>query len=311
MSRVIAVLLALALCGCALPAAKYESNFGRVILARCDLIAMGVVSAVRKQVGAAIKAEFTIQDVIFGAEDQKSVIIIYHDRKLLKEGESVRGMYALKSMAGSGYSIVGKPMIIPESDAEGEDKVAVARAFVELEARLAGKKRVQAFVDLLLDHIRTGGYWARNAAIELIFLVQNRVGLVNRDRFDLFRKARTTALKRLDRQTKQDLNLAFQGMVESRMKRLAYKKIKRGKTAKERLEGVKELEGYLEEYPRAFSSEDVEYCEAVLEELKGASLKSRVAELARDIDESVLALKKQAGKREKAERKRVRHAKGD
>jgi hypothetical protein len=280
-----AVLLAILLCTPL--AAEYESNFGRVILAECDLIVQGVASARRTRVSGGFQVEITVQEVLYGKTELRSVSLLYTDPKLLKDKEAVRALFALKSIASGGYSLVGKPVLTPEGDAESDDKRRVCDEFVKLEAQKADTDRTHAFWDLLIRHVKAGGYQAQNAAVELIFVARNRGSIITEERFAQVQQAREAAGKLLTTQTKDDLRLALQGMVEARIKSLKYKRIRRGKKIQDRKDAADELAELVEAYPRAFLESDASLCEAMRDDTSDQTLRDKLDELAKSITAEV------------------------
>src|SRR5690606_34256128 len=102
-------------------AAAHESNFGRVILANCDLVVQGVASATRVEMKASVRVELAIESVLYGEQKQTDIVVFYNDPALLKKGEAVRGLFALKKLAEGGFNIVGKPVLTPAGDVEEAD----------------------------------------------------------------------------------------------------------------------------------------------------------------------------------------------
>ena len=103
-------------------AAVYESNFGRVILAKSDLIVQGVAGATREKVGSSWLVEMTVENTLHG-DEQKELSFFYTDPNALPK-EAARGLFALKALAAGAYSLVGKPVLTPDGDAEEADKLA-------------------------------------------------------------------------------------------------------------------------------------------------------------------------------------------
>ncbi|MBX3458419.1 MAG: hypothetical protein KF696_00475 [Planctomycetes bacterium] len=269
---------------CATPlCAEYESNFGRVILSQCDLIVQGVAAAKRTRVVGGTKAELTVQSVLYGETKLREISAFYTDANLLKKDEAVRAMFALKKMADSGYSIVGKPVLTPESEPESVAKVDVCKAFVALERQEQGSERTGAFWDLLIAHIRQGGYPAQNAAVELMYIARDRGSIITEERFQQVQDARADARKALLRQTQDDLALASQGMVEARVKTLKVTRIRRGEKQQDRRDAADELAKLVETYPRAFTESDAKLLDATAAESDDARLKDKLAEISKRI----------------------------
>ncbi len=279
--------LLLALLVCAPLAAEYESNFGRVILAECDLIVQGVASAQRTRVSGGFQVEITVQEVLYGKTELRSVSLLYTDPKTLKADQAIRALFALKSIASGGYSLVGKPVLTPEGEPEAEDKRRVCEEFVKLEAQKEGEERTTAFWDLLIRHLKQGGYNAQNAVVEIIFIARDRGSIITEERFEQVQQAREAAGKLLTTQTKQDLELASQGMVEARIKSLKYKRIRRGKKIQDRKDAADELAKLVEAYPRAFLESDASLCEAMRDDTSDQSLRDKLDELAKSITAEV------------------------
>ncbi len=268
---------------CAPLAAAYESNFGRVTLANCDLIVQGVASARRTRVAASFRVEVTVQQVLYGETEQREVSLYYTDNKMLKENESVRALFALKSMATGGFSIVGKPISAPESEPESATKQSVCEAFVALEREAEGEERTSNFWALLVRHVRQGGFAAQNAAVELMFVAQHRGGIVTEERFTQVQDARGFGEKALTTQTKGDLKLAFQGLIEAGVKTLKFRRIRRADTKEERRNAATELLALVEEYPRAFTEADAKLTKAIADESQDAVLNETLTELEKAI----------------------------
>src|SRR5687768_14527563 len=235
--------------------AAYESNFGRVILAESNLIVQGVAAAKRTKLRASVKVELTIETVLHGEEAATDVTVYYTDPESLGE-EAVRALFALKALADGGYSLVGKPVLTPVGDPEEADKLRVAREFIALEDEAETDARADAFWDLLIDHVNLGGYPAQNAAVELMYIARNRGGLITEERFDQVITAREAAASRLTKQSKEDLKLACQGLVEAKVKTLKFKHVRRDEKAADRREAANALTSLQADYPRAFTEED-------------------------------------------------------
>ncbi|MCB9933596.1 MAG: hypothetical protein H6841_09260 [Planctomycetes bacterium] len=304
MARLIAILL---LCAAPLCAA-YESNFGRVILANSDLVVHGVASATRVEMRSSTKVELTIESVLHGDEKQTEVFLFYNDPDLLKKGEAVRGLFALKKLAEGGYSLVGKPVLTPAGDAEEADKLRVARAFIALENEAEGEGRTARFWELLVEHLKLGGYPAQNAAVELMFVARDRGTIITEQRFDDVVAARDSALNRLTKQTKEDLKLACQGMVEAKVKNAKFKRVRRGKDKSEQRQAAEDLSSLQVDYPRAFTEEDAKLADALGKDSDDTHLNEKLNELAKAIRAEIRI--REAAERDKAREagERVKHA---
>ncbi|MBZ0136596.1 MAG: hypothetical protein K8I27_09510 [Planctomycetes bacterium] len=302
--------LILLVCLLAAPlAAEYESNFGRVILAKSDLIVQGVASATRTRVGNSFRVEVTVENTLHGDEKQ-NISFLYTDAALLPQ-EAARGLYALKSVTDETFSLVGKPVFTPQGDAEERDKLKVARAFIALEAQEQGDERTEAFYKLLTDHVELGGYPAQNAAVELMFVARDRGASITEERFDALIRARKDGLNRLIDQTRKDLELAFQGMVEARVKSLKFRHVRRGADKGVKRQGADDLLALQTDYPRAFTDADASLADALREASDDALLKGKLSELAKVIREEVKARAVEDAAREREARERVRHAEED
>lgn len=266
-----------------LAAAEAESNFGRVILARSDLIVLGVASAERKRMNTLTRVELTLEQTLHGKTDAREVSVYYSDPALLQADVAVRALFALKAMAEGGYEVVGKPVLVAPGDAEENDKLLVTREFVALEAQKAGDERTRAFWDLIVEHLRLGGYAAQNAVVELMFVARDRAGIIGEAEFERVRAARDEATARHTRQTKDDLRLALQGMVEARVKHLKYRAISREEDAKAKRAAAEGLKDLQREFPRAFTEEDAKLCDAHAADAKEEKLKALLTELAETI----------------------------
>lgn len=269
-------LLLLLLCAAPL-CAEYESNFGRVILSQCDLIVQGVASAKRTRVGGGTRAEITIEQTLYGETKLRELSAFYTDRNLLKADEAVRALFALKQMADGGYSIVGRPVVTPEGDAESPAKLDVCKAFIELEAKESGDARTQAFWDLLTGHVKQGGYPAQNAAVELMFIARDRGAIITEDRFDKLQQAREQGRKALLKQTQDDLALASQGMVEARIKKLKLTRVRHGEKQQDRRDAADALYKLVETYARAFTESDAKLIDAIAADSDDQWLKDKLA----------------------------------
>ena len=278
-------------------AAEYESNFGRVILANCDVILQGVASATRAKVGTSSKVQVTVETVLHGKEEKQEVVVFFADPDVLTTDEAVRGLFALKRLSDGGYNLVGKPVVTAESDPEEADKLRVAREFIALETEPAGDERTADFWNLLIDDIELGGYAAQNAAIELLFIARDRGAIITEVRFDEVRKARETAAKRLTKQTKADLELACQGLVEASVKDLKFRRVRRGESNKEKRSAADDLTDLQKDYARAFTEEDAKLCDALVDAEKDDMLSEKLKKLARAIRSEIKI--RQAEEREK------------
>lgn len=290
----------------------YESAFGENTLSKCELIVHAVASATRKSVGAAVAVDLTVQEVIYGTEKATELKLLLTDSTILKQGEAVEALFALKPLAERGYSLIGKPVVTSGNDGEKSAKIAVCRAFIELESSEAGEARTTAFEDLLALHLDEGGYPAQNAAVELLLWVARKPALVSRARFDRFRTIAAAAKARLDERSRQDVELALAGMVETRLKDKAFRDVRRGKTNAERLKGGSDLAEYFRDYPRAFVESDATLAEALAKvSVDGETARQALIDLGADIRRELRARKiEEEGKRE-SEAERVRHATGE
>ncbi|MCB9894458.1 MAG: hypothetical protein H6839_08410 [Planctomycetes bacterium] len=264
-------------------AAEYESNFGRVILANCDVILQGVASATRAKVGTSSKVQVTVETVLYGKEAKTEIVVFYADPDVLKKDEAVRGMFALKRLADGGYNLVGRPVLTPDADPEESDKLRVARKFIALEDQPAGDERTEDFWNLLLDGIDLGGYAAQNAAVELMYVAKDRGGIITEERFEEVLKARETADKRFTKQTREDLKLACQGLVEAQVKSLKFRRVRRSETPKDKRSAADELMDLQKDYTRAFTEEDAKLCDALVDISEDDVLTEKLKKLARAI----------------------------
>jgi hypothetical protein len=276
-------MLVLVLVAASVCQAEHESNFGRVILSKSDLIVHGVASAQRTRVGGSFRVEVTIERVLYGETELREVSVHYIDRAILPEDDAIRGLFALKELGRGGYELVGKPVFMKTGDAEEAEKVRVARAYIALEAMEAGDDRTRVFWRLLLEHVREGGYPAQNAAVELVFVARDRAGIITEERFAELIEARNDAAGRLTRRTREDLDLAQQGMVESRIKSLKLRRIRRGDDVQDRRLAARELLALIEQYPRAFTRADAELVDAMRNREKDDRVAESLADIARRI----------------------------
>src|SRR5690606_18602156 len=280
-----AVILVLLLC--APLAAEHESNFGRVVLKECDLILQGVASAQRTRVMAGYQVDVTVQSVLHGKTDLRSVSLIYTDPTLLKKDEAVRALFALREIAKGGYALVGKPVLTPDGETESDEKRRVCEAFIALESLPENDKRTEEFWSLLLRHVRIGGYSAQNAMVELLYVARDRASTITEKRFEALQQAGRDAGGRLTTQANADLKLALQGMVEARVKDLKYRRIRRGKDRAEKLEATEELATLVEKWPRAFVAADAKLCKAMSDDTQDRTLRDRLAGIATDINNEI------------------------
>jgi len=274
-----AALLLLLLAPC-LGAAEHESNFGRVILAKCDIIVHGVASAQVTRIGGSHRVEITVERTLHGDFNRAELSMHFLERALLPEGEAVRGLFALKRIGGDGFELVGKPVLMKTGDVEEAEKIAVCRAFLAIEAMPAGADRTDAFWRLLLRHVREGGYPGQNAAIELVFVGRDRVLMVTEERFEELREVIGLARGRLTRQTQEDLRLAMQGMVEGRIKTLKLRRVRRAEAANDRRAAVIELRALVDEFPRAFGNADADLMDAMREREQNDRVARELGEVA-------------------------------
>jgi hypothetical protein len=257
---------------------QYESNFGRVILAGSDMIVQGVAAAQRSRVSAGFKVEVTVQAALYGETKLQAISLFYTDDNLLKKGQAVRALFAVKKMAAGGFSLVGKPVLMPEGELESEDKRKVCEEFVALESLEDEEQRTSAFWELLLRHVRKGGYYAQNAAVELMFIARDRGSIITEDRFTKLRDAETESLAVLTKQCRNDLALAMQGMVEARVKTFKVKRI-RGDDKADRKVAADELAALVKAYPRAFTEGDAKLLEAMRDDTKDPQLRGKLDDI--------------------------------
>jgi hypothetical protein len=300
-------MLVLVLLAAPLGAAERESNFGRVILDNCDLIVQGVASAKRTKLRAALRVEVTVGTVLYGKEKQTDVSVFYTDPKALGK-KAVRALFALKRLADGGFNLVGKPVLTPQDDPEETDKLRVCRKFIKLEKMKAGDKRTIAFWNLLADDVLLGGYPAQNAAVELMFIAQKRRAIITVERFNMVVHSRDNAATRLTKETRSDLKLAFQGLVEARVKNLKFKKVRRGKDKKEIRTAARELNKLQKTYPRAFTDEDAKLCDALKEAGDDPLLNEKLKELARNIRADVRERQRDEQRKRNEARRKIEHA---
>ncbi len=304
MIRLLLILLLFAAPLCA----AYESNFGRVILANSDLIVQGVASATRTRMRASTRVELNIESVLHGEQKLTDVVVFYNDPELLKKDQAVRGLFALKKLAEGGYSVVGRPVLTPAGDVEEADKLRVARDFIALEQDAEGEGRTGRFWDLLIEHLKLGGYPAQNAAVELMFVARDRSAIITEQRFDDVIAARDSALNRLTTQAKDDLKLACQGMVEARVKSAKFKRVRRSDEKSERRKAADDLLALQKDYPRAFSEDDAKLADALAKDSEDARLDEKLDELSRAIRAEIRIQEAAERENKKKERERVKHA---
>jgi hypothetical protein len=291
-------------------AAEYESNFGRVILGQADVIVQGVASAKRTRVGTAFRAELTIEQTLYGKAAKAETSFLYNEEKLLPE-EAARGLYALKAVADGSYSLVGKPVLTPHGDPEERDKLTVARDFITLEEAAEGDERTGDFFEILKRHVKHGGYPAQNAAVELMFVARDRGSTITEARFDTLIAARREGLARLTEGTRKDLELAFQGMVEARVKSIKFRHTRRGKDKEARRAGADDLIALQIDYPRAFTEEDAKLAVAIGSASEDVIVKDKLKTLAKSIRDEIRRHEAEKARKEKEARERIRHAEED
>ena len=291
-------------------AAEYESNFGRVILAGSDVILQGVASATRDRVGTSRKVQLTVETVLYGDEKKQEVIVYYADPDALASDEAVRGLFALKRVATGGYNLVGKPVLTPTGDPEESDKRRVARDFIALEAQPESAERTADFWSQLIDDLKVGGYAAQNAAIELMFVARDRGSIITEEYFEQVIGAREAANNRYTKQTREDLALACQGLVEARVKSLKFKKVRRGDSNKEKRGAASELATLQDTYPRAFDEEDAKLCDALVDVSDDSRLQDTLKELARSIRTDIRIRNEEERAKAAETRKKIQHAGG-
>lgn len=288
--------------------AARESNFGRVILDQADLIIQGVASAKRTRAGDLTRVEFSVEQTLHGKDPGRDLQVLLTDAGVLAKDQAVRGLFALKAMSTGGYTLVGKPILTPDGDAEERDKLRVLREYLDLEAEQEGKERTAAFWALLHRHVREGGYSAQNAAVELMFVARDRAGIITEELFEATNKAIADAAKVLTKQTQADLKLALQGMVEARIKDLRFRKVRRAEKAADRRAALDEVVALQETYPRAFDGADAKLCDALAEGETDAGTKGKLESLARAI--RVVEAQRKAEEEAKADeaRRKIEHA---
>jgi hypothetical protein len=287
--------------------AAYESNFGRVILAESDLIVHGVAAAKRTKLRASVKVELTIETVLHGEEAATDVTVYYTDPESLAH-EAVRALFALKALADGGYTLVGKPVITHVGDPEEADKLRVAREFIALEAEAETDARAESFMDLLVDHVLLGGYPAQNATVELMYVARDRGSLITEKRFDDLVAARESATSRLTKQTREDLKLACQGLVEARVKSLKFKRVRRGEKDADKREAARELTQLQADYPRAFTEEDAKLCDALEDASEDTRLQDTLKALADAVRSDIKLREREDRDREREARDKIDHA---
>lgn len=290
---------------------SYESAFGENTLAQCNLIVHAIAAAKRAKTGAATSVQLTLQEVLYGEEKSSEVTLLYTDTSLLKEGESVEALFALKALAQSGFSLIGKPVVMATGDTEARNKVAVCKAFIALEQMDEGDARTKAFEDLLAADLQEGGYAAENAGVELLLWVARKPSAISAERYERFKRILDGAGRGQSARAMKDVRLALQGMVELSLKDEAFRTVRRGKTREERVEGGKRLERFFKDHPRAFGNDDAILAAALARECKdGDVAATRLSDLAEGIKQDIKARKAgDEAKRAKAD-ERVRHADG-
>lgn len=286
--------------------AEYESNFGRVILAKSDLIVQGVASATRERIGTSYLVELTVENTLYG-DEKTELSFFYTDPKTLPK-DATRGLFALTALADGTYSLVGKPVLTPQDDGEERDKLKVAREFIALEDEDEGDERTANFFTLLTAHVKLGGYPAQNAAVELMFIAHDRGRTITEQRFDALIAARRDALDRLTQQTKKDLELAFQGMVEARVKSIKFKHVRRGDNKAEKRQGAKDLVALQSDYPRAFTEEDAKLADALHDASDDLMSKGYLEDLAKAIRAEIRRRDAEDAKKEAEGKGRIKHA---
>lgn len=290
---------------------SYESAFGENTLAKCDLIVHAIAAAKRAKIGAAISVQLTLQEVLYGEEKSSEVTAIYTDASLLKEGESVEALFALKALAQNGFSLVGRPVTLASGDGEAKTKLAVCKAYIALERAEEGEARTKAFEDLLAADIEEGGYAGQNAAVELLLWVSRRPSLISKERYERFRRLLGAPNRALAERARKDVNLALQGMVEFSLKDDAFRSVRRGKSREERTEGGKRLEAYFKDHPRAFGNDDAVLAGILARDCQdGESATDRLSGLAEGIKQELKARKAEEEARRAKNDERVRHADG-
>ncbi|MCC6575497.1 MAG: hypothetical protein IT462_17095 [Planctomycetes bacterium] len=256
------LLLAAPLCAAEAKPRVWESNFGEAILANCDIVVLGVAAAQRLQINGATSVEITVQEVLYGEEKATTISVLLSDTGVLKREAAVEGLFALKRIAGKGYSLVGKPEEAASGDQERDMKLSVAQAFIALEAEEAGAKRTQAYLDLLARHLLQGTYTAQNAALELKLWVQRRPELVTREIFDRFVKLHSE-MGVAKSKIRADLFWALTLMVERKIKNDEFRQARRGKTTADKGKAIDALVALRENYTAAFGEADARLCDAL------------------------------------------------
>jgi len=249
----------------------------------------------------------TVETVLHGDEKAPEVAVYYTDPDSLGE-DAVRGLFALKALAEGGYSLVGKPVLTPVGDVEETDKLRVVRAFLALEGQAEGDTRTSDFWELLIEHVTLGGYAAQNAAVELIFVARDRRDTITMERFDALVAARDDSQDRLTKQTRDDLRLACQGLVEAKVKGLKFKLVRRAEKQADRRKAANELTQLQADYPRAFTADDATLCDGIREEAKDERLSETLGELAVAIRAEVRAREQEERDKARDTRDKIDHA---
>lgn len=258
--------------------AGYESNFGKVILAKSDVIVLAVASAKRTKIRAGERMELTVAETLYGNKVPNTVSLFTNSPNLLKRGEAVRALFALSKMSGGGFKLVGKPVLTPDGAAESDEKIEVAKEYIAMEKLAPGAERTKVFWSMLFRCVRSGGYSAEDAAIELLYVAKNSPQAITQERFESAIDAEAAAVGKLTKQAQADLKLARKGMVEVRIKDLRYKAIRRGKTKQDKRTAAGTLLDLIEEYPRAFDKSDLEMIEAMTTSSDDKILKGKLKE---------------------------------
>ena len=147
---------------------EWLSETGRTELAPAALVCLGTVRSVRTVRGAVL-VELTVDEVLAGAEPAASVRVLATDARAFEAGE--RCLWLLATRAPGLYQPRGRHVL---GNPEGDERLAVLRAIIRIEAMADPAERREALKRLLLENL-DGREWTRWHALRELFVLVERV----------------------------------------------------------------------------------------------------------------------------------------
>lgn len=147
------------------------SDWARIVLGRCALVAEGkVVRMFGLPVGVSV-ATFEIAEALFGeSEPGTKILVITTDPRYFQTGDELV-LFLVREKNGKRFEALDRIL----SGAPGsQERLRTVRRLIELEGMEEGGKRLEAFKKLLFSNLASADRWCRDNAVRELYVLTER-----------------------------------------------------------------------------------------------------------------------------------------